>query len=135
MNAVTSFAPLTGIKPDRREVTNCLEGIVAVVPATDKQACCKPVAAARFEEFGAGPTVEAWGDDVSDGKAAGFEGAVKARRDEVIVFSWQEYSTKEETDKANKEVAALPGRRSSSGRVKSTNNAGVHRMRERGRPQ
>ena len=70
-----------------------VEGFVVAVPAANKEAYRKHAAdaAPMFKEFGATRLVEAWGDDVPDGKLTDFKGAVKARPDEVVVFSWFEY--------------------------------------------
>lgn len=77
-------------------------GLVAAVPAANKEAYRKHAtdAASLFKEFGASRIVEAWGDDVPDGQVTDFKRAVKARDDEVIVFHWLEYPTKEAADAA-----------------------------------
>ncbi len=58
-----------------------VQGFVLPVPADKKEAYRK--AAAAFSpiarEFGATRQVEAWGDDVPDGKLTDFKGAVKAK--------------------------------------------------------
>jgi uncharacterized protein YbaA (DUF1428 family) len=45
--------------------------------------------------------VEAWGDDVAEGKVTDFRKAVDAKDDEDVVFSWFEYPSKQERDAAN----------------------------------
>jgi uncharacterized protein YbaA (DUF1428 family) len=55
--------------------------------------------AAILEEYGATRNVDAWGDDVPPGKVTDYQGAVKAKPDETIVFSWVEWPSKEARDK------------------------------------
>jgi uncharacterized protein YbaA (DUF1428 family) len=52
--------------------------------------------------------VEAWGDDVTDGKVTDFKGAVKAKADEVVVFSWFEYPDKATRDAAGQRMMSDP---------------------------
>jgi uncharacterized protein YbaA (DUF1428 family) len=87
-----------------------VEGFVAAVPAANKEAYRKHAADAAplFKEFGATRMVETWGDDVPDGKVTDFRGAVKAKQDEVVVFSWFEYPTKETRDAANEKMMSDP---------------------------
>ena len=87
-----------------------VQGFVLPVPADKKEAYRK--AAADFspiaKEFGATRQVEAWGDDVPDGKLTDFKGAVKAKADEVVVFSWIEFPSKEVTEAAHQKIMVDP---------------------------
>ena len=87
-----------------------IDGFIAAVPRTNKDAYHKHAAGsvAMFKEFGATRQVETWGDDVPDGKVTDFKSAVKAKPDEVVVFSWLEYPDKETRDKANEKIMSDP---------------------------
>jgi uncharacterized protein YbaA (DUF1428 family) len=87
-----------------------IEGFVAAVPRANKDAYRKHAAGAAplFKKFGATRMVENWGDDVPDGKITDFKGAVKAKPDEEIIFSWIEYPDKATRDKANEQIMSDP---------------------------
>ena len=87
-----------------------VEGFVAAVPAANKEAYRKHAAEAAplFKEFGAARVVEAWGDDVPDGKVTDFKRAVKAKDDEVVVLGWFEYPSKQVRDAANEKMRSDP---------------------------
>lgn len=59
------------------------------------------VAAPTFHEYGATRLVEAWGDDVPDGKRTDMKRAVQATADETVVFSWIEYPDRAACDAAS----------------------------------
>jgi uncharacterized protein YbaA (DUF1428 family) len=87
-----------------------IEGFVAAVPAANKQAYEKHIAEAApvFKELGATRMIETWGDEVPDGKLTDFKGAVKAKPDEVVVFSWLEYPRKAARDAATQKIMSDP---------------------------
>lgn len=83
-----------------------VDGFVLAVPKAKKAAYLEMAQKAwpLFKEFGALRHVECWGDDVPEGKVTDFAGAVKAKDDEVVVFAWVEYPSKEVRDAANKKM-------------------------------
>ena len=87
-----------------------IDGFVVAVPAANKETYRKHAAEAAplFKEFGVTRMVEAWGDDVPDGKVTDYKGAVKAKDDEVVVYSWIEWPSKQVRDEAWKKVMADP---------------------------
>jgi len=87
-----------------------VEGFVVAVPTANKEAYRKHAADAAplFKEFGVARMVEAWGDDVLDGKVNDLKGAVQAKADETVVFSWFEYPDKATRDAANEKMMSDP---------------------------
>ena len=87
-----------------------IEGFVVAVPTANKEAYRKHAESAVpiFKEFGMTRMVEAWGDDVPDGKVTDFKGAVQAKPDETVVFSWMEYPDKATRDAANEKMMSDP---------------------------
>ncbi len=83
-----------------------IEGFVAAVPAANKDFYLKHANTALplIREFGASRMVENWGDNVPEGKVTDFRRAVKAEPDEVIVFSWFTYPSREARFAANKKM-------------------------------
>ena len=78
------------------------DGYVVPVPKDNKKAYrdMATKAAEVFKEYGAIRVVEAWGDDVPDGKVTDFRRAVKAKEGENVVFSFVEWPDKATRDAA-----------------------------------
>ncbi len=87
-----------------------VEGFVVAVPTANKEEYVRHAAEAAplFKEFGVTRMVEGWGDDVPDGKVTDFKGAVQAKDDETVVFSWFEYPDKATRDAANAKMMSDP---------------------------
>ena len=87
-----------------------IEGFVVAVPEANKEAYRKHAADAAplFREFGVARMMENWGDDVPRGKVTDFYGAVQAKEDEVVVFSWFEYPDKATRDAATEKMMSDP---------------------------
>ena len=83
-----------------------VDGFVAAVPAEKKDAFREHAAkaAALFREWGATRVVEAWEDEVTDGKVTDFRRSVQAKSGEVVVFSWIEYPNKAVRDEVMKKM-------------------------------
>jgi len=89
---------------------NYIDGFVIPVPPGKKEAYREMAAKAAlvFQEYGALQIVEAWEDDVPDGKVTDFRRAVQAREGESIVFSWIVWPSREVRDEGSKKVMADP---------------------------
>ncbi|WP_394221548.1 DUF1428 domain-containing protein [Alteromonas gracilis] len=61
-----------------------------------------------FKEYGAIKVLEAWGDDVPDGELTSFPLAVKAEKNETVVFSIAFWPSKEVRDTAWQKVMEDP---------------------------
>ena len=87
-----------------------IEGFVVAVPTANKEEYRKHAESAVpiFKEFGMTRMVEAWGDDVPDGKVTDFKRAVQANNDETVVFSWCEYPDKATRDAASEKMMSDP---------------------------
>lgn len=83
-----------------------IDGFVAAVPKANKELYIahSRAAAERLKSWGASRVVENWGDEVPPGEITDFQRAVKAKEDEVIVFSWIEYPDKATRDAVVKKM-------------------------------
>jgi uncharacterized protein YbaA (DUF1428 family) len=87
-----------------------VDGFVVAVPSANKQAYKETAEKAWtfFKDYGALRLMECWGDDVPDGKITDFRGAVQAKQDETVVFSWIEWPSKEVRDASHKKMMDDP---------------------------
>ena len=61
-----------------------------------------------WKEFGALALVECIGDDVPHGELTSFPHAVQAKDDEVVVFSWIVFASRQDRDAINAKVMVDP---------------------------
>ena len=87
-----------------------IEGFVVAVPAANEDAYRRHSEAVLplFKGLGVTRMVQTWGDEVPDGKVTDFKGAVQAKSDEVVVFTWLEYPSKAVRDAANQKMMNDP---------------------------
>lgn len=87
-----------------------VDGFVLAVPkqSMDAYKAMAQTAGAVWKEYGALAYIECWGDDVPFGELTSFPRAVQARDDEVVVFSWIVYESREKRDEINARVMADP---------------------------
>jgi uncharacterized protein YbaA (DUF1428 family) len=80
-----------------------VDGFVLAVPKANKEAYLQLSKDAWkvFRKHGALRQVECWGDDVPEGKLTSFTIALQRKDDEVALFSWIEWPSKEARDKGN----------------------------------
>lgn len=72
------------------------DGFVAAVPAGNREAYLRhaKAMAAVLQAHGALRVVDAWGDDVLEGKLTSFPLAVKREDGEVVAFGWIEWPSR-----------------------------------------
>lgn len=88
-----------------------VSGFVAPVPEGNKEAYRKMAAdmATVFQEAGAVEIMEAWEQDIEDGKQTDMRMAVKAQAGEKIVFSWIVWPDKASADRCFEQMRENPG--------------------------
>jgi uncharacterized protein YbaA (DUF1428 family) len=87
-----------------------VDGFVVAVPTANKEKYRAHAEGALnlFKEIGATRMVEGWGDDVPRGKLNDLYGAVQAKEDETVLFSWIEYPDKATRDAAGQKLMSDP---------------------------
>ena len=94
------YGGFAGIVEEGSGAGGYVDGFVAPVRPDKKDAyiAMAQKAAPIFREYGAVRVVEAWGDDLTDGKVTDYKRAVKAEGDETVVYSWVEWPDKATRD-------------------------------------
>jgi uncharacterized protein YbaA (DUF1428 family) len=87
-----------------------VDGFVLAVPKDklDEYRKITELAGSVWMEYGALTYVEAVADDVPYGELTSFPRAVQAKDDEVVIFSWITYESREKRDEINAKVMADP---------------------------
>ncbi len=87
-----------------------VEGFLIAVPTANQEAYRRHAEDALpvFRDLGAARMVEGWGDDVPRGEINDIYGAVQAKDDETVLFSWVEYAEKAARDSANSGMMSDP---------------------------
>jgi uncharacterized protein YbaA (DUF1428 family) len=86
------------------------DAMVAAVPTANRETYKQHAKAVAqvFKENGATKLIEAWGDDVPEGKVTSFPMAVKRNADETVVVSWVEWPSRAIRDQGMKKIMADP---------------------------
>ncbi len=87
-----------------------IDGFVIAVPTARKAEFIAHAQRgdAAIMRFGALRVVECWGDDVPKGEHTDFYGAVKAKDDETVLFSWIEWPDKATRDAGMEKMMSDP---------------------------
>jgi len=87
-----------------------VDGFVVPVPSANLEAYRRMAERAGkiWKELGALEYRECVADDVKPGKVTSFSQSVQLKDDEVVVFSWIVYNSREERDAINAKVMADP---------------------------
>jgi uncharacterized protein YbaA (DUF1428 family) len=87
-----------------------VDGFVLAVPKQNLEAykAMARTAGDVWKEHGALAFVECVGDDVPYGELTSFPRAVQAKEDEIVIFSWIVYESREQRDAINAKVMADP---------------------------
>jgi uncharacterized protein YbaA (DUF1428 family) len=85
-----------------------VDGFVVAVPKHNIAAykAMARKAGAIWKEHGALAVVECIGDDVPYGELTSFPRAVQTKEDEIVIFSWIVYPSREQRDATNAKVMA-----------------------------
>lgn len=87
-----------------------IDGFLVAVPSARREEYLRfaQEAAVLFRQYGALRVVEAWGDDVPEGKLTSMPMAVQCQTDESVVFSWIEWPSRAVRDAGMQAVMQHP---------------------------
>lgn len=87
-----------------------VDGFVLAVPKKNIEAYKQMARTAGevWKDHGALAYVECMGDDVPQGEVTSFPRAVQAKEDEIVIFSWVVYRSRDERDAISKKVMEDP---------------------------
>jgi uncharacterized protein YbaA (DUF1428 family) len=93
-----------------RGAPGLIDGTVMPSPAANHKAhlAAAEQMADLVREYGATSVVDAWSDDVPEGKVNSFHTAVLRKPDEVVVFSWINWKDQAAHDAGWKKIIADP---------------------------
>ena len=98
------FAPI--VEEGEPAAGGYVQGFIVPVPEGNKEAY-REAAMAMWDimkDYGACRVIEAWQDDVPEGKQTDFFRSVKTEPDEIVVFSFVEWSSREACDGAHEKM-------------------------------
>ncbi len=89
---------------------NYVDGFLAAVPKTNKSKFIEhsKLFTTILHDYGALSVVDCWEDDVPEGKVTSMPLAVQKKDDEIIVFSWITWPSKEVRDKGMEKLMKDP---------------------------
>lgn len=96
--------------PPRAPMSNYVDGFVVPVPRAklDAYRDMAERAGKLWMEHGAFAYWEGAADDVKPGKVTSFPQSVQLKEDEIVVFSWIAYESREARDRVNARVMEVP---------------------------
>lgn len=102
---IGGFQTLLG---DATKKTGYIDGTVMPVPADKREAytAASKKMAELFQEYGAISVVDAWGDNLPEGKVNDFHTAILRKPDEAVVFSWINWKDKAARDAGWEKIMA-----------------------------
>jgi uncharacterized protein YbaA (DUF1428 family) len=92
------------------QIMSYVDGFIVAVPKANLEAykAFAAKAGAVWKSYGASAYVECIADDVPYGEVTSFPRAVQATEDEVVVFSWISYDSRQRRDEINAKVMSDP---------------------------